>query len=92
MVYYKLKRYRESALSMQRALRLDRDALSHTQSVVAAAYSLVALGHAPEADDLLTKHLTVQPDAAKDSYYQAAVDRIKAELSQRDRSGSNLDK
>jgi tetratricopeptide (TPR) repeat protein len=82
MAYYKLDRYRETAQSMQRALRLDRDALLHTQAVVAAAYSLVALGYPPEADDLLTRHRLVQPDASEDPYYVAAVTRVRSELAE----------
>lgn len=80
MAFYKLQRYRESAVSMQRALRLDRAALAHTQAVVAAAYSLVALGHVPEADDLLKQHASVQPNSAKDRSYSAAVSRVQAEI------------
>jgi tetratricopeptide (TPR) repeat protein len=77
MAYYKKNLYLESARSMQRALRLDRAALEHAQAVVAAAYSLVALGHVPEAQDLLEKHKSVQPRAADDPFYARAVETVR---------------
>lgn len=82
IAYYKLHRYRESALSMQRALRLDRSSLANTSAVVAAAYSLVALGHVPEADDLLKNHKTVHPSASEDASYVAAVKRVEAAVAE----------
>lgn len=77
MAYYKKDLYLESAQSMQRALRLDRAALEHTQAVVAAAYSLVALGHVSEAQDLLDKHKSVQPQAGDDPFYARAIETIR---------------
>jgi tetratricopeptide (TPR) repeat protein len=80
MAYYKMNRPRDAAVAMQKALRLDRDALKHTQAVCATAYSLVALGHLPEAEELLVKHLTVQPGAANDPTYQAATALVKKKI------------
>jgi tetratricopeptide (TPR) repeat protein len=73
MAYYQQQRPRESALAMQKALKLDRSALRNTQAVCAAAYSLVQLGHVAEADELLKKHLLIRPEAAHNPTYKAAT-------------------
>ena len=78
MAYYKLGRYRESARSMQQALRLDRSKLTHTDAVLATAYSLVALGYTAQADDLLKKHAAVQPKALQVPAYAEAVRQVQA--------------
>lgn len=70
MAYYKVDRPRDSAIAMQKALKLDKEALKHTQAVCATAYSLVAMGELAAADDLLVKHLKVQPAASNDPTYQ----------------------
>jgi len=80
MAYYGAGRPRESAMAMQKALRLNRSALENTEAVCAAAYSLVLLGYLHEADDILTKHLKVRPGAASDREYQEAVAAIKKRL------------
>jgi len=80
MAYYQVDRPRDSAIAMQKALRIDKDALAHTQAVCATAYSLVALGHLPEAEDLLAKHLKVQPKAVNDPTYQAASALIEKRI------------
>jgi tetratricopeptide (TPR) repeat protein len=77
MAYYQVGRPRDSAKAMQAALRLDIVSLKHTQAVCAAAYSLVSLGHVPEADDLLVKHARARPDAVNDSTYKAALHRVR---------------
>ncbi len=76
IAYFNLGDYRQAAISMQKAIRLDVDSLSHTQAVCAAAYSLVELGHKVEAKDLLVKHLNVNPDAASSAEYKKAVSII----------------
>lgn len=76
IAYFNLSDYRQSALSMQKAVRLDIDSLSHTQAVCAASYSLVELGHKVEAKDLLVKHLKVNPDAANSAEYKKTVSLI----------------
>lgn len=76
IAYFNVENYRQSALSMQKALKLDVDSLSHTQAVCAAAYSLVDLGHKAEAKDLLTKHLSVYPSAKDKPEYQEAISII----------------
>ena len=72
MAYYQQKRPRESARSMQQALKIDRRALRNTQAVCATANSLVQLGHVPEADELLRKHLELRPEAATNKTFQDA--------------------
>ena len=78
IAYFNIENYRQSALSMQKAIKLDIDSLSHTQAVCAAAYSLVDLGHKAEAKDLLKKHLSVNPSAKNKPEYQEAVSIIDA--------------
>lgn len=76
MAFYQEKRYRESALSMQKVLKLNRDSILHTQAVCSAAYSLVALGYLAEAEDLLTKHIEFTPKAKNDPMYKEAIEVI----------------
>lgn len=76
IAYFNLEDYRQSAISMQKAVKLDIDSLSHTQAVCAASYSLVELGHKAEAKDLLVKHLKVNPEAANSIEYKKAVSII----------------
>ena len=73
MAYYKVNRPRDSAIAMQKALKISKDALKDTQAVCATAYSLVTIGELAAADDLLVKHLRVQPDANNDPTYQKAT-------------------
>ena len=81
MAYYQQKRPRESARSMQQALKLNRGALRNTQAVCATANSLVQLGHVPEADELLKKHLELKPEDATNRTFLEA-ERVVREHSQ----------
>lgn len=76
MAYYEVKKYRESAISMQEALKRDTDSILHTQAVCAASYSLTALGYHSEAKELLTRHLKLQPKAKNDPAFQQAITKI----------------
>lgn len=73
IAYFNLEDYRQSAISMQKAIKLDMDSLSHTQAVCAASYSLLELGYQAEAKDLLIKHLKVNPTAKNSAEYKKAV-------------------
>ena len=79
MAYYKLGRPKDAVVAMQHALRLNRSLVGHTQAVCATVYSLVALGYIAEADDLLTKHLRVKPEAASDPTFIAASGLVASE-------------
>lgn len=72
IAYYKIGRPRDSAIAMQKAIKIHKGALKDTQAVCATAYSLVAIGEFAAADDLLVKHLRVQPTASNDPTYQKA--------------------
>jgi tetratricopeptide (TPR) repeat protein len=77
MAYFQQQRPRESALAMQRALKLDRGALRNTQAVCATANSLVQLGHVAEADELLKKHLALRPEVATNSTFMESQDVVR---------------
>lgn len=80
MAYYKVDRPRDSVIAMQNALKLDVEALRHTQAVCAAAFSLVAIGKLAAADDLLIKHLRVQPAAISDPTFQEASSLVAKKI------------
>jgi len=82
MAYFKVERYRDAVQSMQRALRMDRRKLAHTDGVIATVYSLMALGYVAEADDLLKRHAGVRPDAPQVPAYAKATQRVQAALAQ----------
>ena len=80
MAYYQQKRPRDSARSMQQALKLNSGALRNTQAVCATANSLVQLGHVPEADELLKKHLQLKPEDATNRTFLDAERVVREHL------------
>lgn len=81
IAYYKVDRPRDSAIAMQKALKINMDALEDTQAVCAVAYSLVAIGELAAADDdLLVKHLKVRPGASEVPAYQKASAFVAKEI------------
>jgi len=83
MAYYQQRRPREAAAAMQRALKLDRSALKNTQAVCATAFSLVQLGHVPEADQLLKRHVLLRPSAADVPQFKEATTLVGHRLESR---------
>ena len=78
IAYFNIEDYRQSAISMQKAIKLDIDSLTHTQAICAASYSLLELGYKAEAKDLLVKHLRVNPDAESSPEYKRALSIIES--------------
>ena len=70
----------ECARAMQRAIRLDREQLGNVYAVSAAAYALVRLGHLPEAQDLLVRHLAIRPESTDNEEYRNASRFVQAAM------------
>jgi tetratricopeptide (TPR) repeat protein len=80
MAYYQVRRPRDAVEAMRQAVEQDGAAIGHTQAVCATAFSLVELGFAPQAKELLEKHLEVKPTAADDPTFRQAIKLVATRL------------
>jgi tetratricopeptide (TPR) repeat protein len=84
--YWGVKRYADSADAMKAALKADPKALRFTKAIAAAADSLVHLGKAKAAQQLLLMHAQSYPEGQQDPDFrrslQAADDALGASAAQ----------
>ena len=78
--YWCVRRYEDSAGVMQAALEADDSVLRHTKAVAAAADSLVKIGRARDARDLLARHLQRVPAARQDGFFVRSEKIVDAAL------------